>query len=60
MKTVAPVVIAALALTAASAFAADLKAAVESPDAKAILKKDALPAPTTYTMPKGCVRNNFV
>lgn len=38
-------------------FASDqnLKQAVESPDASEILKKDALPPPTTYTMPKDCI-----
>ena len=55
MKKVATFMIAAGTLLAAQAFAADLKSAVESPDAKAILKKDALPEPTKYTMPKGCI-----
>jgi len=35
--------------------AADLSSVIESPDATAILKKDALPAPTSYTMPEGCI-----
>lgn len=55
MKKVATFMIAAGTLLAAQAFAADLKSAVESPDAKAILKKDALPAPKKFTMPKGCI-----
>lgn len=55
MKKVATFMIAAGTLFAVQAFAADLKSAVESPDAKAILKKDALPAPKQFTMPKGCI-----
>lgn len=55
MKKVASLIIAAGTLFAASAMAADLKSAVESPDAKAILKKDALPGPKKFTMPKGCI-----
>ncbi|MDD4883885.1 sulfur oxidation c-type cytochrome SoxX [Sulfuricurvum sp.] len=35
--------------------AADLSSVIESPDATAILKKDALPAPAHYTMPEGCI-----
>jgi len=35
--------------------AADLSSVIESPDATAILKKDALPAPKVYTMPEGCI-----
>lgn len=35
--------------------AADLSSVIESPDATAILKKDALPAAREYTMPEGCV-----
>ncbi len=35
--------------------AADLSQAIESPDATAILKKDALPAPKLFAMPQGCV-----
>ncbi len=35
--------------------AADLSQVIESPDATAILKKDALPAAKVYTMPEGCV-----
>ena len=35
--------------------ATDLSTAIESPDAKAILVKDALPAPKLYTMPQGCI-----
>ena len=44
-------------LLAIAAFlnAADLSQALESPDATAILKKDALPAPKAYGMPDGCV-----
>lgn len=38
--------------------AADLSQAIESPDATAILKKDALPAPTVYKMPEGCVTDD--
>lgn len=55
MKKVASFLIAAGALLLSSATAADLKSAVESPDAKAILAKDALPSPKTFTMPKGCI-----
>jgi L-cysteine S-thiosulfotransferase len=35
--------------------AADLSGVIETPDATAILKKDALPAPKAYVMPEGCV-----
>lgn len=35
--------------------AADLSSVIESPDATAILKKDALGAPKVYTMPAGCI-----
>lgn len=35
--------------------AADLSSVIESPDATAILKKDALPAPKVYVMPEGCI-----
>ncbi|MDD2265394.1 sulfur oxidation c-type cytochrome SoxX [Sulfuricurvum sp.] len=35
--------------------AADLSQVIESPDATAILKKDALPAPKVYAMPAGCI-----
>lgn len=44
-------------LLAIAAFlnAADLSQVIESPDAAAILKKDALPAAKTYAMPAGCV-----
>lgn len=35
--------------------AADLSQVIESPDATAILKKDALPAAKAYTIPKGCI-----
>lgn len=38
--------------------AADLSQVIESPDATAILKKDALPAPKQYIMPEGCVSND--
>jgi sulfur-oxidizing protein SoxX len=55
MKKVASLLIAASTFLAAQAMAVELKSAVESPDAKAILAKDALPAPTKFTLPKGCV-----
>lgn len=35
--------------------AADLSSVIESPDATAILKKDALGTPKVYAMPEGCV-----
>jgi len=35
--------------------AADLSSVIESPDATAILKKDALGAPKVYVMPEGCI-----
>lgn len=35
--------------------AADLSSVIESPDATAILKKDALGAPKVFTMPAGCI-----
>ncbi len=38
--------------------AADLSHSIESPDATAILKKDALPAATKYTMPQGCITDD--
>ncbi|MDP1785168.1 MAG: sulfur oxidation c-type cytochrome SoxX [Sulfuricurvum sp.] len=38
--------------------AADLSSVIESPDATAILLKDALPAPKMYTMPEGCITDN--
>lgn len=38
--------------------AADLSQVIESPDATAILKKDALPAPKQYIMPEDCVSND--
>ena len=38
--------------------AADLQLAIESPDATAILKKDALPAPKVYAMPAGCITDD--
>lgn len=38
--------------------AADLSTAIESPDAKAILLKDALPAAKVHTMPAGCLTDN--
>lgn len=38
--------------------AADLKQAIESPDATAILKKDALPEAKTYVMPEGCITDD--
>lgn len=37
--------------------AADLSQVIESPDATAILKKDALPVAQVYAMPQGCVSN---
>lgn len=38
--------------------AADLSQVIETPDATAILKKDALPAAKAYTMPEGCVTDD--
>jgi L-cysteine S-thiosulfotransferase len=38
--------------------AADLSGVIETPDATAILKKDALPAPKAYVMPEGCVTDD--
>lgn len=38
--------------------AADLSQVIETPDATAILKKDALPAAKAYVMPEGCVSND--
>ncbi len=38
--------------------AADLSSVIETPDAKAILLKDALPAPKRYVMPEGCITDN--
>ncbi|MDD5717013.1 MAG: sulfur oxidation c-type cytochrome SoxX [Sulfuricurvum sp.] len=38
--------------------AADLSQVIESPDATAILKKDALPAAKAYKMPDGCVTDD--
>jgi L-cysteine S-thiosulfotransferase len=38
--------------------AADLSQAIKTPDATAILKKDALPAPKAYIMPEGCVSSD--
>ena len=38
--------------------AADLSQVIESPDATAILKKDALPVAKLYTMPEGCVSDD--
>ncbi|MDD5160973.1 MAG: sulfur oxidation c-type cytochrome SoxX [Sulfuricurvum sp.] len=35
--------------------AADLSSVIESPDATAILKKDALPAAKSFVMPEGCI-----
>ncbi len=52
MRTVMMLTIAALLN------AADLSQAIESPDAAAILKKDALPAPTVFKMPEGCITND--
>lgn len=37
---------------------ADLSKAIESPDATAILIKDALPAAKTFQMPEGCISND--
>lgn len=37
---------------------ADLSKAIESPDAKAILAKDALPAAKAFKMPEGCISND--
>ena len=38
--------------------AADLSQVIESPDATAILQKDALPAAKVFVMPEGCVSND--
>ncbi len=38
--------------------AADIKSAVEVPDASKILKKDKLAKPTKHTMPKGCISSD--
>lgn len=38
--------------------AADLSQVIETPDATAILKKDALPAAKAYAMPEGCVTDD--
>lgn len=38
--------------------AADLQQAIESPDAVAILKKDALPAAKVHPMPEGCISSD--
>ncbi len=38
--------------------AADLSQAIEIPDAKAILIKDALPTPKEYKMPSGCISSD--
>lgn len=38
--------------------AADLSQVIESPDATAILKNDALSAPKSFVMPSGCVTND--
>lgn len=35
--------------------AADLSSVIESPEATAILKKDALSAPKVFAMPQGCI-----
>jgi len=45
-------------LSMTSMLAADLASAVESPDAKGILKKDRLDAAKRFTMPKGCVTSD--
>lgn len=51
-----------LAITAAvvltNTFAADMRSAIESPDAKKILKKDYLGPAKKYTMPAGCISND--
>jgi len=39
--------------------AADLSQVIESPDATAILLKDALPAPKLYSMPQGCITEDI-
>jgi len=46
-----------LGIAAALLNGANLANVIESPDATAILQKDALPAPRTYTMPEGCISN---
>lgn len=38
--------------------AADLSQVIESPDASAILKKDALPAAKIFDMPQGCITDD--
>ena len=38
--------------------AVDVAQVIESPDAVAILQKDALPKATLYTMPAGCVSDD--
>ncbi|MGE4296272.1 MAG: sulfur oxidation c-type cytochrome SoxX [Campylobacterales bacterium] len=45
----------AAVLTAVSALSADLKSAVESPDAQAIIAKDLLGPAKTYKLPQGCI-----
>ncbi len=51
-----------LAITAAAVltntFAADVRSAIESPDAKKILKKDYLGPAKNYKMPAGCISND--
>ena len=47
------VVLSSLVLTSISA--KDYKSVIESPDATKILKKDRLPPPRKYTMPKNCI-----
>ena len=41
-----------------SLFAVDYSKVIEHPNASKIIKKDLLPAPKAYTMPKGCVTDD--
>lgn len=47
-----------LGIAAVLSNGADLSKAIESPDATAILLKDALPAAKVFTMPEGCISND--
>ena len=46
---------AAVSLAAATAGAADLRSAIETPDAKKIIEKDLLGPAKKYAMPEGCI-----
>jgi sulfur-oxidizing protein SoxX len=46
---------AAVSLAAVTAGAADLRNAIETPDAKKIIEKDLLGPAKSYTMPEGCI-----